>query len=196
MKTVNLQVKGRRMKFTKAELETILEEYYFDFNKIPKEGKWFKVNPLAIDVEIFEFSRQDSKQEFLRQIILDAFVEVQNNPKYAKPFKTLIPNKNWAIKDIDELKELPAKLGYHIADWVEQAFEWAQRIVNGESWEDLCNKPDTSNWYRLVVWKDGYTRFIGGSCIGNDTNSAACVSNYNVDSVYILSGTVPLMVSY
>ena len=31
-----------------------------------------------------------------------------------------------------------------MADWVEQAFEWAQRISNGESWKTICNDADTA----------------------------------------------------
>lgn len=39
-------------------------------------------------------------------------------------------------------------------NWVQQAFEWAQRISNGESWEDVCNKEGNIKYERLIIWKN------------------------------------------
>lgn len=165
--------------------------------KVPTQGKWFEVNPLAIDQELFEWEREDKSQEITRQYILDAFVEVLNNPKYAKPFKTMFPEKTWTTKRTKELRELASKMGNHNADWVEQALEWAQRIHNGESWEDICNKPDTAKWFRVIVWKDGFMRFVGGSKEKNTTYPAADVECdnkcYEDDNIF---ETVPLIVDY
>jgi len=167
-----------------------------EISEKPTEGKWFKVNPLAIDKTLFKEERVSSRQESIRLLILDAFEELKKNLKYAKPFKTMMPQKTWDRKTVKELKELASNLGNHNADWVEQAFEWAQRIANGESWEDVCDKKDTANWYRLIVWKDGYTRIIYGARECDDNNRATYISRYGYREYYSMSYTVPLVVSY
>ena len=77
---------------------------------------------------------------------------------------------------------------------MEQALEWAQRICNGESWEAVCNDADTANWYRLVVWKNGYGRLVGGSRNRNFYSPASDVDNYDYNSNYWVDYTVPLVV--
>ena len=201
MKEVTLQVNGREMTFSEEELTSILEEHFKkkeseSKQKGPIEGEWFKVNPLSIDQNFFKEKREDSRQELTRKIILEAFKEMKRHSKYAKPFKTLMPQKTWRIKKVRELKVLAKSLGVHNADWVEQALEWAQRIMNGESWEDICNKEDNANWYRLVVWNDGYARLVGGAKLNHDYYMASNVHYYNHwdnDSIYF---TVPLVVDY
>ena len=163
----------------------------------PEEGKWFEVNPEAINQELFQEKRYDRKQEWTRHLILEAFTEMKNNPgKYGRPFKTMMPAKAWDSKTVAELKELASSFGDHNADWVEQALEWAQRIHNGESWEDVCSEPDTANWYRLVVWKDGYARLIGGSDMHNDDSPASDVGHSDYYSNNRVDCTVPLVVLY
>lgn len=203
---VTLQINGREMTFTEKELISILEKHFSDevieqsktaeVSQRPTEGKWFEVNPLAIDQNLFKEERSDSKQEKTRQLILEAFEEVKKNSKYARPFKTMIPEKNWERKTVAELKAIAEKLGDHNADWVEQALEWAQRIANGETWKSTCNDRDTASWYRLVVWKNGYCRFVGGSRKSNIGSPASDVDNhdYHVDCNF--EGTVPLVVLY
>ena len=137
------------------------------------------------------------KQEETRQIILKAFEEFDNNPeKYNKKFKTLMPKKEWPGKTVQELKDVANKRGNHIADWVEQALEWAQRIQNGTPWEYLCNYSDTGNWYRLVVWDNGKGVHIGGA-INYDVHHApsSIGSNFYKDEK-VLRNTVPLVVKY
>lgn len=177
---ITLQVNGRT--------EQIAEK--------PTVGKWFKVNPLAIDQNLFREKRRDSRQEETRQIILAAFEEMKKNPKYEKPFMTFIPKKTWESKNVGELKELASKLGNHNADWVEQTLEWAQRIANGETWEAVCNKKDTANWYRLVAWENGYYRLVGGSRNCCDDYSASYVYAMRYYDFSDLSIAIPLVVSY
>lgn len=132
------------------------------YASVPTEGKWFRIDPLSIDQNLFKEKREDSCQEETRQLILEAFEKMKEDLKYTKPFRTIILKKTWRYRTVGELKELAKKIGDHNVDWVEQALEWAQRIANGESWEDICNKNDTTNCYRLVVWKNGRARLVGG----------------------------------
>ncbi len=142
----------------------------------PTEGMIFEVKPLEIDRSKFEKPRSDQQQEWTRQIIQAAFAEVDNHPeKYASDFYTLIPYKNWdGYKTVVELKEYVNDLGGEIAYWVEQALEWAQRIFNGEGWEEVCNNADTANWHRMVIW-NGYLLFVGGSRKRNDNSPPSYV---------------------
>ena len=173
------------------------EESTIEVVEKPTEGKGFDVNPLAINQKLFKKEREDSRQESTRKLIVEAFSEVKKNPeKYAKPFQTLMPKKTWSSKTVAELKELAESLGDCIADWVHQALEWAQRIANGESWETICNEVDTANWYRLVVWKNGYARLVGGSRVYDNYLPSSYVHNYDFNSSIRVDYTVPLVVLY
>lgn len=217
---VTLQLSdGREMTFVEQELIAIVEKHFsneatkqeqttevaktehepktYEVADTPTEGKVFKVNPLAIDQNLFKKKRKDIRQKVTRRIILKAFAELKKNPeKYGKNFKTMMPKKEWSTKTVAQLKEMACKLGDHNADWVEQALEWAQRIVNGDSWEAICNDMDTANWYRLVVWKNGYARLVGGSREGVFNVPASVVGNYDYYDNLNCRDTVPLVVIY
>lgn len=183
--------------FNVTEEQTANEECHTpEVVQAPSEGKLFEVTPLEMDRSSFKNPMSDKRQEWTRQIIQEAFAEVDKYPeKYASPFYTLIPEKNWnGYKTVEELKQLACELGDHNANWVEQALEWAQRICNGESWEVICNNADTANWHRLVVWKNGYARLVGGSRANDNHNPASYVDNADFDSYYSFSSTVPLVV--
>ena len=203
---VTLQVDGRNLSL--EEIEAIVRQH-FSKNATtaqentkaiqgPIEGKWFEVNPQAINQKLFQEERYNWRQEQTRKFILEAFTEVKNNPeKYGRPFKTMMPEKTWnGYITVAQIEKLTSKLGDHIADWVEQALEWAQRIHNGESWEAVCNEPDTANWHRLVVWKAGYVRLIGGSVKGSGNDPVSDVNESNYYSRGRIYSTVPLVVLY
>ena len=207
---ITLVVDGEEKSFSEEELASIVKEYFAqkqaatqkEANPIqklmrPTEGVPFPVNPSGINRNLFQKKREDKRQEETRQLILEAFVQVDEYPKkYGKPFNTLMPKKTWTWKTVEELRKLATEMEDHEADWVEQALEWAQRIVNGEPWEDVCNNPDTANWYRLVKWKNGYYRLVGGSREDNDDCPASYVSNVNCNSSNEVYTTVPLVVLY
>ena len=204
---ITLQVSGREVTFSEEELIAIVEKHFdaetvekvttAEVAKIPTEDQWFEVNPLGIDQTIFKNKKKDTRQEETRQLILEAFAEVKSNPeKYAKNFKTMMPKKTWESKTVGELKEMASKMGDHNADLVEQALEWAQRIANGESWETICNNADTANWYRLVVWKNGYARLVGGSRANCSLSPASGVDSGSYISVSRCFYAVPLVVLY
>ena len=167
-----------------------------DLAQIPSEGKLFEVNPLGIDRSKFEKPMSNRKQEWTRQIIQKAFAEVDKHPeKYASAFYTLMPEKKWnGLKTVAELKAYANDLDGQMADWVEQALEWAQRIFNGESWETICNNADTANWYRVILWENGCYRLVGGSRHNDYDDPASDVGNRGYYSNYRIIGAVPLVV--
>ena len=199
---IALTISGREMTFSEEELTKILEEHYASKEQQtilkPKEGECFLVNPSAINKELFEKCRDNPRQEKTRMIILEAFDKLEKEPqKYGKTFKTFMPMKTWDSKSPNEQKELASKLGDHIADWVEQALEWAQRITNGESWESICNEPDSANWFRFFIGEKGFPRIVGGACKCKDDSPAACVVEYDFVSGSIVDEyAVPLVVIY
>lgn len=201
---VTLLIDGEKRTFSNVEDISIEEENAkastedknYEVAQKPTEGQWFEVKPQDINQKLFEKKRKDTRQETTRQLILEAFEELKNNPEiYGNNFKTMMPKKDWTSKTVAQLKAMACKLGDHNADWVEQALEWAQRIANGESWKTICNDADAANWYRLVVWKNGYARLVGGSVYDfSDFSPASDVSSSDCDGSYYLSYTVPLVV--
>ena len=167
-----------------------------DLAQTPSEGKLFEVNPLGIDRSKFEKPMSNRKQEWTRQIIQEAFAEVDKHPeKYASAFYTLMPEKKWnGLKTVAELNAYANDLDGQMADWVEQALEWAQRLFNGESWETICNNADTANWYRVILWKNGCYRLVGGSRNYNVLNPASDVFDYDYGPFNCIYDTVPLVV--
>lgn len=208
MRKITLRLSdGQEKTFLEQELIAIVEEHLqskksqmkketTEFAQVPTEGKWFMVNPLTIDQSLFKEKRKDLSQEATRQYILEAFKEVKKESKYAKPFKTMIPEKTWNSKTIGGLKKFSVNIGDSMADWVEQALEWAQRIANGEAWEDICNKKDTAKWYRVVIWKTGFARMVGGCDDDCFNDSASDVSEMDLKSNQKFDYVVPLVVCY
>ena len=204
---ITLPIHGRERTFSEKELIAILEKYFSNeateqattakVAQVPTEDQWFEVNPQTINQSLFKKKRKDERQERTRKLILEAFAEVKSSPeKYGRKFKTMMPKKTWTSKTVAELKQLACEFGNHNADWVEQALEWAQRICNGESWEAVCNNADTANWYRLVVWKNGYAQLVGGSRDVNCSCPASDVYDDDFNSNCRINDTVPLVVLY
>lgn len=165
MKNITLQINGREITFSEQQIVDIVQKYLHEEIR-PIEGKYFEVDPFSIDRKLFLNDRKDSKQESARQLINQAFLQLDKYPeRYGKKFYTLMPECTWNCgKSTKEIYDIALELGDHIANWVEQALEWAQRITNGETWEALCNDDDTAKWHRLIEWKkEGYLIMVGGA---------------------------------
>ena len=201
MEEITLQVNGREMTFSEKELTSILEEHFKRKEsevepKGPKEGEWFKVNPSSIDQRLFEHQRTDDSQELLRFYIQRAFEKMKENPEKKKPFKTFIPEKRYDNNiRVSELKDLARTIGDHMGCMWEWALMLAQRIANGESWESLCNVPDTANWYLLTEWHE-HSRLVGGSRRSFYNPPSAHVDCYDYWDGDDVNNAVPLIVAY
>lgn len=204
-----MQIGDKRMTFFPKDLKSILEKVFcvdntpqkekedIQISVQPTEGIPFEVNPLKIDINLFNEERNDNEQEYVRKMIVHAFTCVFNYPsRYGRPFKTLRPEKKWDVITLNEMRNVASTLGDHMADLTEQALEWAQRIANGETWEDVCNKADTSNWFRVVNAYDGYAWVFGGSTKAKCFESASCTEceDYAIDERILYA--VPLVVLY
>ena len=202
-----LPVGGVEMTFTEEELTAILKEH---FNKAsmnaeesiqnplgPREGVPFEVNPKCILRAYFQKQRQDPDQEMVRILILEALGYVDKYPeKYDRPFKILIPEKTWEYKETGEMKDLAERLGGHMTNWIEQALEWAQRFAKGGTWEDICSNADTAPWYRLINWKDGTVRAVGGARMVHNMRPATDVGSYKYASNFSTNNAVPSITIY
>lgn len=204
---VTLPINGRESTFSEQEPIDVLEKHFSNESteqvttekvaQKPTEGQWFEVNPQDIDQTLFREEREDVSQEKTRKRILEAFAEIKSNPeKYGKNFKTMILKKTWLYKTVEELMQLACEWGDHNVDWVEQYLEWAQRISNGESWKAVCNYADTANWYRLVIWKNGYGRLVGGASSINSDFPASDIDKNDCDPDFVCGLTVPSVAKY
>lgn len=191
---ITLKVLGRERTFSEEELTSILEEH---FSNVPFERVSSEINFSKINQSLFEERREDARQERARRLIVEAFEEVKKNPKkYKKKFKTIIPKKNWNNSKVIELKNMAKKIGDHMADWVEQALEWAQRISDGETWESICNELDHISAYRAIIWKNGKVAQVGMSPFLHEKNTQTSIYEsyfYDHETLYNI---VPLIVIY
>ena len=135
----------------------------------PEKGKWFEVNPSTINQKLFQKKREDPQEERVRKLILDAFAEAKRKPeKYSKKFQTLILKKKWKQKTIKEFREIATSLDGFIANWIHFGFTCAQRIQNGEGWNEVDEVV-------VVTDKDGYLLLVGGQNGYGLNNSIDCI---------------------
>lgn len=171
----------------------------------PKEMEWFHVDPCKIDKKLFEEKRVDEEQEKIRQLILEAFDVVEREKeKYGKKFKTYIPLPSFKIdQSLEDVIKEAQEHGDHLADWVEQAMEWGQRIANGEKWETICNEADTIGCYRIIKGKyGGKYKFVGGNCNDHEANRiftktpTSISDTYGPNHFHYIRQAKPLVVAY
>ena len=174
---MKIRLYGKEVDFSEEQLVAILEEHFErksmeaafidTVTEVPSEGSWFIVKPKSIDQRLFEGKREDARQENVRSQILKAFEEMRRHPEMAEPFKTLYPARPWTKhkgKTLKELHNMAKLIGEDEANETQQALEWAQRISNGETWEEVCNTPDKAHSYRVIQTKyPGMYAIIGGS---------------------------------
>ena len=204
---ITLPIHGREMTFSEQELIAIVEKHFpgettqqtVATPKVvlrPTVGEWFEVKPQEIDQKLFEKERDNKSQEKIRKIILNAFAKMNKYPEeYGRNFKTLIPSEGRTSPTDILCIEDASKLGDHIANGVEQALEWAQRISNGETWRTICNDWDTITWSRLVMWNPNYPCLIGGSGCSS-ASFGYYRSELHKQRAKWLNHVVPLVVAY
>lgn len=160
----------------------------------PVEGKFFQVDPKTIKRELFNYPREDEKQEWVRQRIIMVLNDSQCDEK---PFKTFYPEKTWEdAKTVEEIKQIAKEAGGQIAFLWQQILEWAQRISNGETWEEVCNKKDNSMWYRLVVTERNVAYLVGACYLFGINVSATDIIQVMKIPGNRLNYAVPLIVYY
>lgn len=161
-----------------------------------KKDMLFKVNPMGIDRKIFLNPRvDDEQQEKTRSIIMEAFAVVDSNPeKYSMPFYIFTSEKSWSgVKTVAELKSYAQEMQGNMADWVDLGLMWAQKISNGATWKSICNDDDTSPWYRMITWKNGFCRIFGGACNRRYYKPESEVYNHDFKDESNIDYTVPLI---
>lgn len=183
--------KGDCEVLNKEQLISILEKYFNlsvtdvilrEVQSPPREGVGYVVMPLEIDEELFEEERLDAKQEETRQAILRAFKVLNRDPKkYGKNFMSIVPYYNFCkIGEVTyELWENNNHTSGVIDLGFNQVIEWAQRIANGETWEDMCNKKDRMNAYRVLFKDDehGEKILVGGCSLDDELDFAPTAVN-------------------
>lgn len=147
----------------------------------PTAGKWFKVSPKSINRKLFDKQRDDKYQEHFRQLVVEAFNYLNSIQDY-RDFETMFPDKEEIdaslhfsnpkrylyFDEMFQVADVLSLVNIDIMSCRHAVLEGAQRIHNGESWEDLCNNPDSCKWYRIIAenqWNNDYSPIllIGGS---------------------------------
>lgn len=190
-----LQVSGREMTFSEEELSAIVEKYLGQ--KSPAPDIWFEVFPLAINQELFQKKANGTWPEIARNLILEAFEEMKCNPdRYARNFKAMFPGEKvgGVTNGIGTQKKFASEKGDHTANWVEQALIWAQRISNGETWDSLDAPEEEGIRPRLIVWKSGAERYVGGTLCGRPQSHISIHRKLGSTPIHKMS--VPLIIAY
>jgi hypothetical protein len=165
----NTVVKNVAAFYVSEDEEPDIQRYRYLLTKTPtEEHKLFEVDLNGIDFTLFQDKREDPKQEEARKLILEAKEEFEQQPRLHPntKFYTMRLRETWyknEIKHVGNLDKIAKQLGGYVGDWAEQALEWAQRISNGENWNTICNYSDNATTYRVVRWKDGNLRVVGGN---------------------------------
>ena len=167
----------------------------------PTEGEVFEVDLSRIKRELFRLPRKDDEQEGTRQLIIEAFSKVDST---TQKFQVYVPKRTWkGRREPSWLQSYAKQFGGRVATWLEWALVLAQRISNGESWENICNDFDTAknHW---MVWVETNERFgydvfyrVGGE-IGRYgyTPYAPSHIHYRISDYNVIGGeeaTVPLI---
>lgn len=123
-------------------------------DKPAENDEWFKVDPPKINWKLFEKERKNRRQEAVRELIKKAQRLLEGWPeKYGRKFETRFEYFGEVNEYQSEFTEVLIKLKKlnSIAELSAQAFEIAQRLSNGETWEKLCNNPDSYKYPRLII---------------------------------------------
>lgn len=197
MENIKVKVFGIEQSYSLDELSAILEEYKemkgttYGLKERIMIGKWFRVTPATINQKLFKNKREDYYQEEFRQRILEVFDSFKRRPERLRPFKTMVPFDEGAWY-ADGLEKIANKYNGHVADFDEQELEWAQRICNGESWEEVCNK-----WGgpREICYMVGSRqRYLVG--LENRNGTYKDVLPLSTNDLYCSKPMKPLIVSY
>lgn len=140
-------INGVKRVLREIELVSILEKHFSnEVVSIPKGpiwGEFFWVNPLLINRQPFYIERSDYKEEMLRAHITEAFNEWDNliagDSNCLKEFRTIVPYANNVLWNVTEWNDVAHNMSGKIATKMEQALLWAQRIDNGENWQEVLN---------------------------------------------------------
>lgn len=177
---ITLIVDGEERVFIEDELITIIR-YDSDSKKKMIENEWFDVNPDVVVKELkermeryykesweneFNLSPYMMQQKHFIECMVQSFREVEKDPeKYAKRFKVMFPTKNWpGFTEKEKCSEIACKIGHHQLDEIELGLLFGQLIVNGNHWRELAEyNTDTSDWYKLVISKEGNLILVGDS---------------------------------
>jgi len=155
------KIAGFLVDLTQEQISAAVQ-YYHRCKKSLLEDIWILIDIDKIDKTLFNEPREDIKEERLRETIQEAFKMAECNPRYTLPFEVMTPSM-YEDKPIKVQIGEAYLRGEEPCDWAHQALEWAFRITNGESWENICKEVDRSTYSRMIFDKKGLLTYWGGS---------------------------------
>ena len=195
MEDIKIKVFGIEQSYTLDEISAILEEHRemkgttYGLREKIMIGRWFRVTPATINQKLFQEKRENWYQEEFRQRILEVFKDFKRYPERLRPFKTIVPFEEgaWSAEGLDAIAD---KYDGHVANWYEQELEWAQRISNGESWEEVCNEMGGPRKICYIV------RSSKHYLVGLRNKNGTYKDDLPLTSLYCAKPMKPLVVSY
>lgn len=156
----------------------------------------YMVNPFEIGMREFSKIRfnhaeESEREENIRRLLCEAFCEVKRHPTYQRRIEIVIPEKVYSVQTGYEMEKMSQSMGGHIADWVELSLYWAQKIQE-KGW-NLCHEQDDNPFYRIVVWKNGKYRLIGGAKKTGDVSYKTHIGFFYYEKWDEFFNSVPLI---
>lgn len=142
-------------------------------------GERIVIDISNINEEIFAEKRNYIYEEWVRCCIIKALKEAREIPQYNQPFEIVHINLPRKVMSIESILKYIKKPEEAMTNRLDETLRWAQILSNGEkSWEDLCRKPDTASFPRLVLWNGMIQKVGGGKWAAGYTKESAIALNY------------------
>ena len=131
---------GRRIILSGEEVSKIVEGFFnseIPIAETPTSGCLFEVKPAEIiSSNLFDEVREGSV-EIIRKFILQGIQKAKSSDNYLETFYVLVPELIWNEKTLGDLKVFPQNYGGDMEDWVQFSLECGQRILNGETFQNI-----------------------------------------------------------
>ena len=159
-----------------------------------KPGEWFRIDRKVINKSKEEIRQKCNKAGNLGKAYWKRFEEsnkiADKNPEqYPRLIETYIFKHSWEFKTEQEMRDMCKEVGDGICDEVICDLELQMRICNGESVNDLFQKPDKLPCVRLIKRRIGGSKYFGGGVDNNDNDPPARYksyrSNYDICHHYV-----------
>lgn len=134
-----------------------------------KVGEWFRIDRDVINKRIEEIRYECNRTELKgiwKRFSESNKIANENPSKYPRIIETYIfeHNRNWELeyKTEQQMRDMCKEVGDGMVDEVIFYLELQMRICNGESMEDLFDKPDKLPRKRIIELANGRTGYSGG----------------------------------
>lgn len=151
-----------------------------------KVGEWFLIDREVIDkskekIRCKCYAAGTEGKKLWKRFEKSNKIADENPDQYPRLIETYIFKHNWDFKTEQEMRDMSEEIGEGMCDEIICDFELQMRICNGESVDDLLQKPDKLPRRRAIKFRNGRSGYFGGSADFNDNGSPADLFSRNFD---------------